>query len=721
MAAFAGLAAYGVWRWSTLERGAPTWRLLGLLALALALVAVGPVVRRRSLLLAALLAAVAVLAMFPLAGVPVAWLTHLRVAVTASAIGDGLSALPSVLVPYGGLDESVRLVIALGAGVLLLDAAVILALAPGRLGDLRRAVAALPLLALAVIPSTVVHPKFPFLQGLILFGLLAAFAWGERIERSRLAGAVMVCAAAAILALILAPALERHKPWLDYQALAGRLAGVKTESFDWSQGYGPINWPRDGRTVLEVRAAHRDYWKAEDLDLFAARGWAQASLPGTEDPSGTISARTRKRWTQSIQVTVRSMVTTQVVAAGSAAAPEGVSRPIIAGPSPGTWTTDGQLGDGDSYLVRTYSPHPSDAELADAGTSYPTALLPGFLTIYVPGQGIPQGQVQQVVFSPFGTSRAAAYGPASPDPGPLLRTSPYARAYALSLRLRRGSGTPLAYVEAVEGYLSHGFTYNENPAPSAYPLESFLFGSRAGYCQQFAGAMALLLRMGGVPARVSVGFTGGSYNTATHRWVVSDLDAHAWVEAWFPRYGWVRFDPTPAAAPALGGRSPISGSTGSGSAPKTPRVSGHGHGSAAAATSAGHPSAHGSGTGIGAGELAVIAVLVLGGLALAAFLTRPLAPGESELAELERAFARGGRPLGRDTTLLGLERRLAASPDAASYVRALRVARFGEAAERPSKRSRRALRAQLRIGLGPLGRLRSLWALPPRRTRRPGA
>src|SRR5207248_1235080 len=144
------------------------------------------------------------------------------------------------------------------------------------------------------------------------------------------------------------------------------------------------------------------------------------------------------------------------------------------------------------------------------------------------------GQFQQVVLSPFGSKRAAAYGPASADPGPVLRSSPYASAYALSLRLRRAAATPLAYLRAVEGYLARGFTYNENPALAAYPLETFLFKTKAGYCQQFAGAMALLLRMGGVPARVSVGFTPGTYNSATRRWIVSDLDAHAWVEAWFP-------------------------------------------------------------------------------------------------------------------------------------------------------------------------------------------
>src|SRR5436305_14473654 len=69
--------------------------------------------------------------------------------------------------------------------------------------------------------------------------------------------------------------------------------------------------------------------------------------------------------------------------------------------------------------------------------------------------------------------------------------------------------------------------------------------------------MALLLGMGGVPARVATGFTTDTYVAAAKRWLVTDVDAHAWVEAWFPRYGWVTFDPTPAAAPARGGRSAI--------------------------------------------------------------------------------------------------------------------------------------------------------------------
>ena len=62
--------------------------------------------------------------------------------------------------------------------------------------------------------------------------------------------------------------------------------------------------------------------------------------------------------------------------------------------------------------------------------------------------------------------------------------------------------------------------------------------------------MALLLRMGGVPARVSTGFTTGALDRKAGEYVVRDLDAHSWVEVWYSGYGWVTLDPTPAAAPA---------------------------------------------------------------------------------------------------------------------------------------------------------------------------
>ena len=82
------------------------------------------------------------------------------------------------------------------------------------------------------------------------------------------------------------------------------------------------------------------------------------------------------------------------------------------------------------------------------------------------------------------------------------------------------------------------------------PLEHFLFDTKAGYCQHFSGAMALLLRFGGIPTRVATGFSPGGFRKRQGEWVVRDRDAHSWVEAWFDGIGWVTFDPTPTATPA---------------------------------------------------------------------------------------------------------------------------------------------------------------------------
>ena len=74
------------------------------------------------------------------------------------------------------------------------------------------------------------------------------------------------------------------------------------------------------------------------------------------------------------------------------------------------------------------------------------------------------------------------------------------------------------------------------------PLVGFVVDTRTGYCQHFAGAMALMLRLLGIPARVAAGFVPGHYHDGT--WTVTDHDAHTWVEVWFRGYGWLAFDPT---------------------------------------------------------------------------------------------------------------------------------------------------------------------------------
>jgi hypothetical protein len=77
-------------------------------------------------------------------------------------------------------------------------------------------------------------------------------------------------------------------------------------------------------------------------------------------------------------------------------------------------------------------------------------------------------------------------------------------------------------------------------------MDYFLFTSRKGFCQDFSTAMNVMLRMLGIPSRQMSGFGEGVFDEKTHQWFVNSLDAHSWVEVFFPGYGWIPFEPTPA-------------------------------------------------------------------------------------------------------------------------------------------------------------------------------
>ena len=101
---------------------------------------------------------------------------------------------------------------------------------------------------------------------------------------------------------------------------------------------------------------------------------------------------------------------------------------------------------------------------------------------------------------------------------------------------------------AIETYLRSKFTYTLDPVgiEPGDPIASFLFQAKAGYCEYFAAAMALMLRTQGIPSRLVNGFQTGTYNRVGKDLIVRGRDAHSWVEVYFPNYGWMTFDPTPA-------------------------------------------------------------------------------------------------------------------------------------------------------------------------------
>jgi transglutaminase-like putative cysteine protease len=120
----------------------------------------------------------------------------------------------------------------------------------------------------------------------------------------------------------------------------------------------------------------------------------------------------------------------------------------------------------------------------------------------------------------------------------------------LAAQLTAGASTPYDRVRAVLDHFTdraNGFVYSlsTTPGTTGDDLADFLRLKR-GYCEQYAGAMAVLVRAAGVPARVVLGYTPGQQQPDGTRVITTD-DAHAWVEVWFAGLGWIPFDPTPIA------------------------------------------------------------------------------------------------------------------------------------------------------------------------------
>jgi len=118
----------------------------------------------------------------------------------------------------------------------------------------------------------------------------------------------------------------------------------------------------------------------------------------------------------------------------------------------------------------------------------------------------------------------------------------------LSLARRITAGLPTAYdkARALQDYLRNHYSYSLSvpPGHSYSALQQFLFVTRRGYCEQFAGSYAVMARAVGLPTRVAVGFTPGTLGS-DGLWHVYGLHAHAWPEVQLGRFGWVAFDPTP--------------------------------------------------------------------------------------------------------------------------------------------------------------------------------
>ncbi len=124
------------------------------------------------------------------------------------------------------------------------------------------------------------------------------------------------------------------------------------------------------------------------------------------------------------------------------------------------------------------------------------------------------------------------------------------RSRELAQSLRAGEATDRDYVYRVLALFQQQFVYTLSPPLlGTERIDEFLFDSRSGYCEHYAGAFTFMMRAAGIPARVVAGYQGGEYNRFEDYMMVYQYNAHAWSEVWLPGEGWVRVDPTSIVAP----------------------------------------------------------------------------------------------------------------------------------------------------------------------------
>jgi hypothetical protein len=630
-------------------------------------------------------------------------------------ISGGLSVVSAVNQwPYAGPNVWLRLTTLLAVPLVLVIASALAFWPRSRQArSVYRGLALVLLIALYGIAVAARAFDHQALRGIGLLFCLALWIWLPRLKGRDLAGAGMAIAVAGIAALILTPKLASSEPWVDYRHWSWTLHGQKTIGFDWRPRYGPLHWPRNGTKLLLIKSPDPHYWKAESLDLFDGHGWTTSPLRDAAPSFANSAVTDNPKWFESVRVTLRSLRSDVVIGPGSLIKVNGTpSDPAFL--SNETTLLNDQLKSGDSYTATGYAPDPTAKQMRAAPP--PTAPLGYYTTLQIvqPGGFVATTLHVPVRGHPFvGDADAATQ----------LENSRYARTYDLAKRIAGGATTQYDIVRKIGAYLEQNFKYAENVPQHQYPLDAFLFTDKRGYCQHFAGAAALMLRMLGIPVRVASGFAPGTLDSKTHEYVVTDLDAHSWIEVWFQGIGWVPFDPTPAQAPAASQAASFtplseiaSAARGDAKDKLLPKLreqligaGSKGGGGVAATKDSGTPW----------GWIAAGAVfLLLAGAALLVSVLRlrrgrrppPPPTGDPEVDHLVRLLARLGLDIAPGTTLLELEGRIEriGGPEAAGYTQRLRRRRFGAGDEpAPGRAERRKLRHTLAsaVGAGPLSRL----------------
>lgn len=289
-----------------------------------------------------------------------------------------------------------------------------------------------------------------------------------------------------------------------------------------------------------VEAAPRYYWRSVTYDLYVGRGWLTGPLATHRYRASQPVLTTTLPYHRPLQQTVEVLRENGglVYAAGEMVtvdqdfrlsqrsqadffAAELVSPAISVPAAPRESATPGlRLQENVlnpeaiyRYQVESQIPAPDAAILRAAGENYPAWIRDRYLNL----------------------------PPTVPD-----------RVLTLARDLTAAAPAPYDRAIAIERYLRQfPYTLDLPPPPTQGDItDYFLFDLRQGYCDYYATAMVVLARAAGLPARFVMGYLNGVYEPETDRYLVSEAEAHSWVEIYFPGAGWVTFEPT-AGRPAL--------------------------------------------------------------------------------------------------------------------------------------------------------------------------
>jgi transglutaminase-like putative cysteine protease len=746
LAVFVGLAGYASAYWASFVTGPPAGRVVLVVLTAAALGAALIGLNRLAWPRWAIHSAAAALTLTALGfalvrmGVPDEFLRPEFWNDFAAMVDRGLTGLRTVRWPYNGEDPVVSLVVMLALPPVLILAAA-LAFWPVKRSPGLDAIALVLLVALYGVAITDQKFSGELGRGVLLLLLIAAWLWLPRLNRKTALAAAAAVAAAGLCALPVAHALDAEKPWVAYEdwGLGGEPG--QSERFEWNHQYGPITWPRTGKTLLTVRSESPHYWKAETLDSFDGLRWSHTRgndriQTGSELPPPD---QLNTNWLEKMAFSIQSLRSNLLIGAGTITEVDEDLGIRVASVDGTVRLLERPLQEGDSYEISAYVPDPDQRAMRNSVEAWSEQLrsyvrfgLPelGATAINTPPdasrgfRGRSDFERGEQLMLPF---RGEAWTDDDRALEQEILASPYARMYRLATRLAEGHTNTYDVVRATELYLQRNLQYSERVPTHEYPLDAFVFEDKLGYCQHFSGAMALMLRMNGIPARVAAGFAPGIYDTSTREHRVRDLDAHSWVEVYFTGIGWVPFDPTPTASPAgsQSSTADLASAARGGAADESTSL---GDSRADGGSATGAAGGDGSGSDDGLGFWAVpLFLLIMAAVCFAALVTYSLVherrharahPADSQLAELHAALERMGVGVPPRTTLSALERRLSkyVGPSAARYARLLRDRRYGPpGAPGPKRADRIALRRELGASAGRLGRLRAMLALPPRR------